>query len=376
MWSDEYKGKKVLITGGLGFIGSNIAHKMTELGAEVTIMDSEIERLGANYHNLLGITDRVRILDEDIRDVEAVNKNVRWADIVFDLAAQVDYKHSDKEPEYDASINILGHQNIIEACRKENPGCRVIFPGSRTQYGKVTETDLPVKEEHALETTNPPSTYTAHKTTIDMRFTLARRNGFNGVVLRLTNPFGPRAQIKNPSYCVLNYFLELLDKQPGEKVLELGCSSGFLTQHLGEVTAIDTSTGMLDIAMSKNPKAKCVPGDMFDLKFKPKSFDKVVTMRVWNHLQEQDLRKALKQAHKVLKKNGILIFDAEEKNILRKIAATIYQTTTRITGYKIYQYSLPRIKRILMQEGFKIEKIKFLKHKIGRQIILKTKKMS
>ena len=207
MWSDEYKGKKVLITGGLGFIGSNIAHKMTELGAEVTIMDSEIERLGANYHNLLGITDRVRILDEDIRDVEAVNKNVRWADIVFDLAAQVDYKHSDKEPEYDASINILGHQNIIEACRKQNPQCRVIFPGSRTQYGKVTETDLPVKEEHALETTNPPSTYTAHKTTIDMRFTLARRNGFNGVVLRLTNPFGPRAQIRNPSYCVLNYFI-------------------------------------------------------------------------------------------------------------------------------------------------------------------------
>jgi ubiquinone/menaquinone biosynthesis C-methylase UbiE len=173
----------------------------------------------------------------------------------------------------------------------------------------------------------------------------------------------------------LKHFIELLDKKKGEKVLELGCSSGFLTQHLGEVTAIDTSEGMLKIAMEKNPKANCIPGDMFNLKFKPESFDKVVTMRVWNHLQEQDLRKALKQAKKVLKKNGILVFDAEEKNILRKIAAIIYQNTTRITGYKIYQYSLQKIKRILIQEGFKIEKIKFLKHRIGRQIILRTRKI-
>jgi len=173
----------------------------------------------------------------------------------------------------------------------------------------------------------------------------------------------------------LKNFLELLDKKQGEKVLELGCSSGFLTRHLGEVTAIDTSEGMLKIATEKNPKARCIPGDMFDLKFKAESFDKVVTMRVWNHLQEKDLRRAMKQARKVLKKEGILVFDVEEKNILRKMAAFIYQNTTRITGYKIYQYSLPRIKRILLQEGFKIEKIKFLKHRIGRQIILRTRKI-
>ncbi len=173
----------------------------------------------------------------------------------------------------------------------------------------------------------------------------------------------------------LKHFLELIDKKDKEKVLELGCSSGFLTKYLGEVTAIDTSEGMLEIAAKKNPKAKCIPGDMLDLKFKPESFDKVVTMRVWNHLQEKDLRRALKQVKRVLKKQGSLIFDAEEKNIIRKIVAYLYQRTLKITGYKIYQYSLPELKRILAQEGFKIEKIRFLKHRIGRQIIMRTKKI-
>jgi ubiquinone/menaquinone biosynthesis C-methylase UbiE len=173
----------------------------------------------------------------------------------------------------------------------------------------------------------------------------------------------------------LKYFLELINKKDREKVLELGCSSGFLTKHLGEVTAIDTSEDMLEIASRKNSKAKCIPGDMFELRFKPESFDKVVTMRVWNHLQEKDLRRALRQVNKVLKKQGNLIFDAEEKNFVRRIVAYLYQRLFKITGYTIYQYSLPELKRILGQEGFRIEKIRFLRHRIGRQIIMRTKKI-
>jgi ubiquinone/menaquinone biosynthesis C-methylase UbiE len=171
----------------------------------------------------------------------------------------------------------------------------------------------------------------------------------------------------------LKYFLELLDKKNNENVLELGCSSGFLTKHLGEVTAIDTSEGMLEIAHSKNNKAKCVPGDMFDIPFKENTFDKIITMRVWNHLDRQDMKKAISEAKRVLKKGGYLIFDIEEKNFFRKIAAIIYQTITRITGYKIYQYSFKEIRQMLSQQGFKVEKIKYLNHKIGRQIILRNK---
>jgi len=171
----------------------------------------------------------------------------------------------------------------------------------------------------------------------------------------------------------LRHFLDLLDKKDNEKVLEIGCSNGFLTQHLGKVVAIDTSKDMLKFAHSKNSFANCIYGDMFKLNFKRKSFDKIVTMRVWNHLDKTDLIKALRESKKVLKNNGYLIFDVEEKNWLRRFVGFFYKHITGITGFKIYQYSLNEIKEILNDEGFEIKQIRFLKHRIGRQIVLRAK---
>ena len=170
----------------------------------------------------------------------------------------------------------------------------------------------------------------------------------------------------------LKYFLDLIDKKGKENVLELGCSSGFLTKYLGKVTAIDTSEGMLETARKKNPLAKCIPADMFELPFKDGLFDKVVTMRVWNHLNEADLRKAIRESRRVLKKGGYLIFDAEEKSMIRRFVGFFYKMIFKPTGYTIYQYSLPELKKILWQEGFKIEKIRILKHRVGRQILLRN----
>ena len=170
----------------------------------------------------------------------------------------------------------------------------------------------------------------------------------------------------------LKYFLDLIGKQEKENVLELGCSSGFLTKYLGKVTAIDTSEGMLETARKKNSLAKCIPADMFELPFKDGLFDKVVTMRVWNHLNEADLRKAIRESRRVLKKRGYLIFDAEEKSMIRRFVGFFYKMIFKPTGYTIYQYSLPELKKILWQEGFKIEKIRILKHRIGRQILLRS----
>ena len=170
----------------------------------------------------------------------------------------------------------------------------------------------------------------------------------------------------------LKYFLDLIGKQEKENVLELGCSSGFLTKYLGKVTAIDTSEGMLETARKKNPLAKCIPADMFELPFKDGLFDKVVTMRVWNHLNEADLRKAIRESRRVLKKRGYLIFDAEEKSMIRRFVGFFYKMIFKPTGYTIYQYSLPELKKILWQEGFKIEKIRILKHRVGRQILLRN----
>ncbi len=171
----------------------------------------------------------------------------------------------------------------------------------------------------------------------------------------------------------LKYFLELIDKKDSEKVLELGCSSGFLTKHLGKVTAIDTSEGMLKITKEKNPLANCLPGDMFSMQFKDNSFDKVVTMRVWNHLDMIDLTRAIRESKRVLKTGGYLIFDAEEKSLLRRIVGFFYQRIFRITGYKIYQYSIKEIVSLLRKEGFKVEKIKIIYHKVGRQILFRSK---
>lgn len=174
----------------------------------------------------------------------------------------------------------------------------------------------------------------------------------------------------------LKYFLDLLNKKEGEKLLELGCSSGFLTKYLGKITAIDTSEGMLEITKKKNPQAQCSHADMFQMPFKDNSFDKVVTMRVWNHLKEEDIRRAIREAKRVLKKDGFLIFDVEEKSYLRRFVGFFYKMIFRTTGYSIYQYSLSEIKQILKEEGFKIEDGRFLKHKVGRQIILRAKRVT
>lgn len=167
----------------------------------------------------------------------------------------------------------------------------------------------------------------------------------------------------------LAIFLKLLDKKPKEKVLELGCSSGFLTEKLGKVTAIDTSKDMLEITRNKNPQAKVIEADMFELPFKSSSFDKVVTMRVWNHLNEFDLRKALRETKRVLKKGGILVFDMEEKNWLRRFIHFFYKRLFKITGFKIYQYNLDEIIRILNSEGFSPIQSNRLNHKIGGQVV-------
>jgi len=171
----------------------------------------------------------------------------------------------------------------------------------------------------------------------------------------------------------LDLFLKLIDKHPEDKVLEIGCSGGFLTEHLGSVTAIDTSKEMLKLAKQKNPSAKVLEADMFKLPFEDNFFDKVVTMRVWNHLNEGDLRLVLKEASRVLKKGGSLVFDIEEKNWLRRFIHFFYKKIFRITGFKIYQYSTEEMADILEEEGFTNGYYEELKHRIGRQIIWKVK---
>jgi UDP-glucose 4-epimerase len=199
-----YQGKNVLITGGGGFIGSNLASKLVELGAEVTIMDSKLPGHGFNEFNLAHLKDRVILDFADIRDSEAAKRNVQGKDIIFNLAAQVGEKNSISNPSLDRQINIEGHCKVLDIVSRFNPSARLIFTGSRLEYGKTTE-KMPISEDHPL---NPMTPYAINKALGEQLYLRANREeGLQTIAVRIANPYGPRASINNPGYCIVNWFV-------------------------------------------------------------------------------------------------------------------------------------------------------------------------
>jgi UDP-glucose 4-epimerase len=198
-------GKRVLITGGLGMIGSTIAQKIVPLGAKVMIVDACVDPYGANFFNIANLRDRITLNIADIRDKEAMKLLVRDQDIVFNLAAQVSHNDSIQNPFLDADINYLGHLNVAENLRKYNPQAVVIFSGSRLQFGRIDYN--PVDETHPL---NPRTPYALHKTAAESMYRFYNEMyAIPYVVFRIANPYGPRSQMKHSKYCMINWFLRL-----------------------------------------------------------------------------------------------------------------------------------------------------------------------
>ncbi|MBI2507697.1 NAD-dependent epimerase/dehydratase family protein [Candidatus Woesearchaeota archaeon] len=218
---DAYSGKRILITGGLGFMGSNLAHKLVEFDSDVVIFNREIctQPYGANAYNIEGIKDKVKLRIGDIRD-DQIKELITGQDIIFHLAGQVGhYNKSDplfqtyiKDAE---SINIDGTFNLLSLCRDSNPGARIIYAGSSFQYGNPKY--VPVDEKHPA---NPDrnNLYATSKHQADILFeTFHNRFGSDTVRLRIANPYGPRAQMKHPNYGFLNWFIRrAIDGQPIE----------------------------------------------------------------------------------------------------------------------------------------------------------------
>ena len=198
-------GKRVLITGGLGMIGSTIAQRIVPLGAKVTVVDACVDPYGANFFNVENIRDRITINIADIRDKEAMKLLVRDQDIVFNLAAQVSHNDSIENPFLDADINYLGHLNVAENLRKYNPRAVVIFSGSRLQFGRIEYN--PVDEAHRL---NPRTPYALHKTAAENMYRFYNEMyDIPYISFRIANPYGPRSQMKHSKYCIINWFLRL-----------------------------------------------------------------------------------------------------------------------------------------------------------------------
>ncbi len=197
------KTKKILITGGLGMIGSTIASKLINLGHEITILDAEISRYGGNHFNINEIKDKITYVKGDIRNKKLIDSLVIQKDIIFNLAGQVDYNHSLIDPILDNDINCKGHLVVLDACLRLNKDVKIIFSGSRMQYGKIKQN--PVTEDHPM---NPLSVYGANKLAAENYYSAYFKHyGIKSVTFRITNPYGPRAQIKKPSYCILNWFI-------------------------------------------------------------------------------------------------------------------------------------------------------------------------
>ncbi len=202
---DAFKGTRALITGGMGFIGSNLALALVELGAHVTIADAMIPGYGGNLFNIEPIRERVTVNFCDIRDANVMNYLVKRQDFVFHLAGQVDHILSLTDPFPDIDINIKGTAIVMEACKHHNPSTRVIYTGTRGQYGEAVS--LPVSEEAP---THPKGIYEITNLTAEKIIEVYNDvHNIHSVLLRLTNIYGPRAQMLHSRYGVVNWFVRL-----------------------------------------------------------------------------------------------------------------------------------------------------------------------
>lgn len=198
-----YNGKAVLVTGGLGFIGSNLAIRLAGLGARVTVVDSSVEGCGANPHNLAPVSDQVDLIPLAICEAEVFTDKIAHAEVIFNLAGDMSHIHSMEHPERDLQINTVAQLQFLQVCARVAPGIRVVYAGTRQVYGKPKY--IPVDEEHPVQ----PIDYNGiHKYAATMYHMLMSRSGkLDAVALRLTNVYGPRMALNIPCQGFLSTFL-------------------------------------------------------------------------------------------------------------------------------------------------------------------------
>jgi len=198
-------GKKVLVTGGAGMIGSTIVRKACAAGAEVTVLDNMAPLYGGNLFNFSEYADETQMVYGDIRNRAMIEQVVRDKDIIFNLAAQVSYVDSNLDPFNDRDINAKGHLTVLEACREHAPDVKLIFSSSRFVYGDIEYN--PVDERHPF---NCLSIYGVNKLNGEKFYQFYHRNhDLSSIIFRIANPYGPRQQMKHSKYGILNWFIRL-----------------------------------------------------------------------------------------------------------------------------------------------------------------------
>lgn len=206
MLNEALRGRNVLITGGLGFVGSNLARRLVALGANVTLVDSLIPEYGGNRFNVLGIENQIAINISDVRDVHSMRHLVTGQDYLFNLAGQTSHMDSMENPFTDLEINCRAQLSILETCRAYNPGIKIVFASTRQIYGKPDY--LPVDEKHLLR---PTDVNGINKMAGEWYHILYNNvYGIRACVLRLTNTYGPRMRVKDARQTFLGIWIRLL----------------------------------------------------------------------------------------------------------------------------------------------------------------------
>jgi len=203
--ADGFSGRNVLITGGLGFLGSSLAHELVGAGANVTLVDSLVPEYGGNPRNVEDIRDRLHVNVSDVRDQYSLRQLVQGQDVLFNLAGQTSHLDSMLDPYTDLEINCRAQLSILEACRHENPSVRLVFASTRQIYGKPQR--LPVDETHPIA---PVDVNGINKTAGEWYHLLyGDVYGLHVSVLRLTNTYGPRMRVRDARQTFLGYWLRL-----------------------------------------------------------------------------------------------------------------------------------------------------------------------
>lgn len=201
----EFSGKRVLILGGIGFIGSNLARRLVELGAEVTLVDSMLSQYGGNLANIADFADRVQVNFSDIRDTHSLSYLVRGVDVIYSMAGQTSHIDSMRDPTTDLDINCRSQLAILECCRNHNPEVQVLYASTRQIYGRPRF--LPVDETHPID---PVDVNGINKYAAEMYYKLYRDvYGMRCTSLRLTNTYGAGQQLRGTHQGFVGVFLRL-----------------------------------------------------------------------------------------------------------------------------------------------------------------------
>jgi UDP-glucose 4-epimerase len=214
--ASEYRNSKVLVTGGLGFIGSNLALHLAGLGADVTVVDSSVEGCGANPRNLCGAASHIAVIATDIGDAAEFAPAIRNSDVIFNLAGEVSHLQSMKNPTRDQELNAASQLRFLEECTRQRPGVRVVYASTRQIYGAPRY--LPVDESHPIQ---PLDFNGIHKyAAAAYHQVLTATGGLDAVALCLTNVYGPRMALNVPAQGFLGGFVR--NAMLGERITVFG----------------------------------------------------------------------------------------------------------------------------------------------------------